>query len=85
MTTAEQFKAMCDAATAERNDPLSAVDSVYMTETSLNAFGWSFGIANLRQAAEEMLTEWHRESDMHFGVTIVSYTKDGFRIELGGM
>lgn len=56
MTTSEQFKAMCDAAVKERNDPLSAVESVSMTETSLNAFGWSFGIANLKKAASEILT-----------------------------
>lgn len=85
MTTAEQFKAMCDMATAERNDPLSAVDSVYMTETSLNAFGWSFGIANLRQAAKEILIGWESASDTFCGASNTVYTKDGFRIELGGM
>lgn len=84
MTTAEQFKTMCDMAVTERNDRSSAVNSCVVTEKTLKVSGWSFGVSDLRKAADGVLDGWKSDTSTFLGATETVYEKDGFRVVLSG-
>lgn len=87
MTTREQFDMMCGICTAERDDRRSAIDACSFTETTLDVFGWGFGIADIRKIIKEKLTGWS-ESAHHMTNSPSYHTffkKDGFTIHLESM
>lgn len=84
MTTAEQFKTMCDMAVKERNDRSSAVNSCVVAEKTLRVSGWNFGVSDLRKAADDILNGWVSDTSIFLGATETVYAKDGFSVILSG-